>query len=105
MGKKYWAKRDERLVAESLCLETPADPFKTLHVSKKDKNQLQPKINKLEHYKDRIIKNFSKSPDQQLGSGVSKRYQRFTEEMGSQGKKNKRLFDQLPLARMTHADI
>lgn len=38
MGQKTWAKRDERLVAESLNLETPADSFKTLHVSKTNKN-------------------------------------------------------------------
>lgn len=50
MEKKYWANRDEMLLADTKSEPGPIDPFKTIHVKQEVKENILDKVTHINHF-------------------------------------------------------
>lgn len=92
--RKLGAKRDEMLISDSLPEPGPQDPFKTIYVGRVRNRTLQKKVTEIKHHPDNLDAAYNPS------ERVTKK-QRWTEIENHFGRKNKRIFDEIPQARLS----
>ena len=101
--QKFWAKNDEMYLADTMSEMAPTDPFKTIYQKKVRKQEVIEKVTHIHFNKP--------NEDEEIlahheGPGVKRVHNyRWTTVENQYARKKKRLFDELPTAQPTRADV
>lgn len=97
--QKFWARNDEMYLNDCQVEEGPIDPFKSTFTKTEKKKEVISKINQISHA----------SPTTQAeleGPGLKKAHNyKWTTIENQFTRKKKRLFEELPVAQPTRADL
>ena len=101
--QKFWAKNDEMYLADTKSEMAPIDPFKTIYQKKIRKQEVIEKVTQAHFNKPNQEQEMLAHHE---GPGVKRTHNyRWTTVENQYARKKKRLFDELPTAQPTRADV